>query len=93
MGDWYRGSYQKRLADDDGIRYFTTITHSVIPPRPLHGEYGTLDLFAPLVQLKRGDLTFNVEMVSHGESVRQMEAFFAEMWTTMRLDHHAKSGE
>jgi hypothetical protein len=88
MGDWYRASYQKRVTDQYGTRYFITINHSVMPARALLGQSET-NMFTPSHQFRRDGITFNVSM--QWDSVidpDQVEAFFADLWEKMRLDYY-----
>ena len=81
----YRDSYQKAITDERGKRYFIDIVrgHFYYLDRGIDREFVT-----PSVQFRRGDTTVEVEMIHHQETLAQVEAFFAEMWTTMRFDYY-----
>ena len=85
LGEWYRASYQKRVSDETGTRYFITIRHGVMPA--MSGQ-PSREFFTPENQFAKGGTTFNIEMLHHDESLEQVEAFFAEMWATLRLDYY-----
>lgn len=84
----YKMSYQKRVEDENGTLYFININHGhlVIPP-DVDFEY-----IAPYSQFRRGDLTFNVEMLHHHETIEQIEEFFGDMWANMKCDRYDSFG-
>lgn len=84
LGDWYRVSYQKRVRDDVGTRYFITIVHGVMPP---HGDNPEAPFYTPKDQFTRNGQTFNVEIL-HPKTLGDIESFYADLWTTMRLDYY-----
>lgn len=85
LRDWYRESYQKQFVDTPGgIRYIITIAHGFRPGPGIVAE----PFFQPFNQYRRADFTFNVEMLWHGESLVEIEQFFAELWTSMRCDYY-----
>ena len=90
LGEWYRASYQKRVRDKFGTRYFITIRHSVIPAMFGNPQRNS---FAPENQFTKDGTTFNVEMLHHNESVEQVEAFFDHLWTTLRLDYYERESD
>jgi len=85
LGEWYRASFQKRVRDEFGTRYFITIRHGVMPA--MSGSPAR-DFFTPENQFTKDGTTFNVEMLHHRESLEQVEAFFDHLWTTLRLDYY-----
>ena len=85
LGDWYRGSFQKRVTDDVGTRYFISIVHGVMPE---HGGNPTRLFFTPDAQFTRGDVTFDVKMHVRYHDLPAVEGFFEEMWTSMKIDYY-----
>ena len=85
LGEWYLASFQKRVRDEFGTRYFITIRHAVIPEISGNPRRNS---FTPANQFTKDGTTFNVEMLHHDESLEQIEAFFDSMWTTLRLDYY-----
>jgi hypothetical protein len=83
LGGWYRDSYQKHITDEVGMRYFITIAYGIMP----HNDHAS-PFFTPTSQFRKDGIVFNVEMLWHGETREQVEAFFAELWSTMRLDYY-----
>lgn len=88
LQDWYRATYQRRVTDEHGTRYFINIHHGVAPPR--NGE-PERPFFEPHNQFQRTGTTFNIMMLHHNETLTEVEAFFAELWTTMKLDYYERN--
>jgi len=93
LGDWYRNSYQKRFTDAAGTRYFITICHAiiVIPNRVPPSDPS--DSFSASNQFTKGDMAFNVDMLYHDETLDQVETFFHDLWTNMKLDYYEVNDE
>jgi hypothetical protein len=91
LEDWYRCSYQKRIRDEIGTRYFITFLHGVVPAKHNHGEERAF--FTPSNQFNKGSLTFNLEVLVHNQTLEEIEHFFEETWTTMKLDYYEKDNE
>ena len=86
LGDWYRGSYQRRITDNVGIKYFITIRHSIVPPQ--FGDTGSRYVFTAENQFTRGGMVMNIELLDGAESIEQIEEFFAELWCNLHLDYY-----
>jgi hypothetical protein len=89
MGDWYQASYQKRIVDERGTRYFITVTHNHMRAIRDHAE---THFFTPSNQFSSGDRTINIQMQPRPtDTVADVETFFADLWVTMRLDYYETS--
>lgn len=86
MGDWYRGSYEKRIIDEIGICYCIMVDHSIIPPR--FADDHAVHMFSFNNQFADDGLVFNVQVLHDEESIERVERFFADLWGRMHLDHY-----
>ena len=88
MTDWYQASYQKRVRDDKGTRYFITISHSVMPAGWSGRDNAEQHFFTPSNQFNKGDITFNIDMIYHNHTLDEVEQFFHDLWEKMELDRY-----
>ncbi|MBO9428840.1 hypothetical protein [Sulfitobacter sp. R18_1] len=86
---FYQGSIQKRVADDDGTRYFLNIDMF---------DMGAVSIRASNHWSARAWVQFHVES-EHGkvadveisfENFADTEAFFDDIWTKMEFGHYEK---
>lgn len=87
LGDWYQTSYQRRVMDAVGTRYFITISHSLIT-MPGHETRESFEASNQFTLGGENGQTFEVTMLYHNETREQMEKFFHDLWTNMRLDYY-----
>lgn len=80
----YQGSYMLRFADGTGIRYAIAVHHGFRLDGPL-AERG--EFFCPEGQFTRAGLRFNAEVLWKAETLPEIEAFFEDLWRSMRLDY------
>jgi len=74
-------TYQKRVEDDHGVRYYLNVRHTQITSGM------SLEILEPHVQFERQGTVVNVQMLQREESLDQVEAYFEEMWTGMGMDY------
>jgi hypothetical protein len=80
----YIGSYQKRVDDAYGKRYFINFDHSrLVMPGRCDAEWLT-----PSGQMTSEGVTFDLDMVGNDYTLEQVEAFFAKMWVKMGCDYY-----
>jgi len=84
-GNWYQGSYQRRFQDEIGTRYFITICHGIMPA--MNGK-PEREFFTAENQFSKNEKPFNIEKLYHGESLKEIEDFFADLWRNMLLDYY-----
>lgn len=85
--DGYITSFQKRVTDDRGTRYFIDVAQFrfILPGRCDMEHYGITGQFCR----NGGKQTFNVDMFSSGvESVVDIEEFFDAMWRGLKCDYY-----
>ncbi len=83
-GEDHSGSYQKRVEDDEGVRYHVTVVHLRLVLRTRPPE----EFFCPSVQFSRDGTTFNVDMLHVAETVAGIEAFYDDVWNSMKPDYY-----
>ena len=92
MGKWYDSSWQKRVDDDTGIKYFVNVTVSSMPLKFDDSNEEISFSHSPDVQFTtagREAITFNVEMLpKHNLTISEMEEFFENMWVDMYVRHY-----
>jgi PPE-repeat protein len=72
--------YQQKYVDENGIKYFITVNHWV----------NKTSLMVACVKFKRGFDIFNIEyIILETTTLKQMESFFDEIWTSMRCDYES----
>lgn len=80
--------YQKPVRDEHGTRYHVTFRHGILPANP--GIVGDTrrPYFAPTEQFTIGKMVFNVEVVRLEETIEEIEAFYADVWTKLGADYY-----
>jgi hypothetical protein len=79
MGHWYHGSYQRRVCDNFGTKYFITINHNIVPELQNDNDSDNKGF------------VFNIELMSSDHSLKAMEDWVERLWTTMKLDYYENS--
>jgi hypothetical protein len=80
---FHRGSYQFRVEDEVGTRYFVNVVHYVLP--------AIGKSFQAEVQFTRGEETVNLSYFATNRTVEQTLAFFAQAWSALSFDHYERN--
>lgn len=81
-GEAYVATFQKRITDDVGVRYWITATHL----RAIHDQWSedaSRNVFTVHTQMIKNETEFGAEITRGAESVADVEAFFDGMWRDM----------
>jgi len=82
----YRGSFQKRVTDERGTRYFINFEHSHFT---YHDGRGDMESVVCEAQFSRGGVTFNVETIQGFDiTLEQTETLIGDIWTGAKCDYY-----